>query len=122
MSGYVKICFIIAGIVATLTFAVSIPVNLLGTSLIRALVAFLFFMVTSLGLGWLFRRFSSQDGVIETTGEHIDLKTPDDPNIMEDIYALPDNQSEQTAPFEPLSAPKLKAEQLADVIRKQNQN
>lgn len=126
MSGYVKICLVIAGLFATITFAVSIPVNLLGTSLIRALVAFLFFTVTFIGAGWLFHRFSSSQEREEETsnassrGEHIDLQTPEDPEVFSDIYSLPDNQSEETDSFEPLSAPKLEAEQLSDIIRRQS--
>jgi flagellar biosynthesis/type III secretory pathway M-ring protein FliF/YscJ len=126
MSGYVKWCLAVSGLIATVTFAVSIPVNLLGTSLLRALLAFLLFAVLGLGLRWLFRLLSTDEPEVEEengdspAGKHIDWQTPEDQQVIKDVYASPEEESPKTEPFQPLRAPKLKPDQVAEVIRKQS--
>ena len=126
-----KRSLIVSGCLAILTFAVSIPVNLLGTSLVRAMTAFLFFMVSFLVVPWLFRRLSAQKALPEKNrdshaGQQIDLRIREDQNLFDEVYAShdpspdnPDQASDDDHTFKPLSAPKLDTEQLVDVIRKQ---
>lgn len=127
-----KRALIISGCIACLTFAVSIPVNLLGTSLNRALAAFLFFMVCFLVVPWLFRRLAdqkSEDEVSDThVGQQIDVHIREDEDLFDEVYASRDPSSEHPGDvsgddetFKPLSAPELSAEHLAHVIRKPTQ-
>lgn len=124
MNGYMKVSIIIAAIVGILTFAVSIPANLLGTSLLRSALSFLFFMVMSVGAHWILHRFGSKEADTTErddshTGRQIDWQTPEDNLDLSDIVASPDQkEAMEEAPFEPLSAPQVDAEQLAEVIRK----
>lgn len=124
MKGYYKISLLFAAVVAILTFAVSIPVNLLGTSLFRAAASFAFIMVVMLGARFIFYRFAEKEedepATEPHTGSHIDIQTPDDQLSYDDIFATPDSATERADNFEPMSAPKLSAEQLADVIRQQS--
>lgn len=126
MSGYVKFTLIVAGIVAILTFGVSIPANLLGTSLFRSALAFVFFSAVSLGARWVFHRFPSEKAEVEAesseshAGQQIDLTTPEETVLYDDIFSSPERTAEKPSSFEPLSAPRLDAEQMADVIRKQS--
>lgn len=128
MNRFMKVSIIIALIVGILTFSVSIPVNLLGTSLVRSGAAFLFFILATGGAYWIFHRFGDQktDTTQPHTGQQVDLKTPEDHVTFDDLYAsadrVPDSDHipNQEEPFEPLSAPQLDPAQLADVIRKKS--
>lgn len=134
MNGFVKFSIIVSALVAILTFSVSIPVNLLGTSLMRAAIAFAFFIAALLGTRFIFHRLSpreqdeTQEEVQVQKGRQIDLKTPSDSINLEDLYAAPEkppddpkpdrppDDSERASEFEPLSAPALGSEQRAAVI------
>lgn len=124
MRAYHKFSILLAAVVAILTFAVSIPVNLLGTSLFRAAASFAFFMIVMLGARFIFYRFEGKEEDEPTvnphTGSHIDVQTPADHLSYDDIFSTSDSAAEKTIEFEPMSAPKLSAEQLADVIRQQS--
>lgn len=124
MKGYYIFSILLAAVVAVLTFAVSIPVNLLGTSLFRAAASFAFFIIVMIGARFIFYRFEEkkEDGleVEPHKGSHVDIQTPEDHLSYDDIFAPSDTASEHADDFKPMSAPKLSAEQLADVIRHQS--
>lgn len=125
MNVYFRLSAIIAAIIAILTFAVSIPVNLLGTSLLRAGASFLFFFTAILGVRWLFNRFGTkEEHTVErdhpSAGSQVDLQTPEDNLSFDDIFSTSALDAEEEAAFEPLSVPQVDAKQAADVIHKRS--
>ncbi|MGG1616887.1 hypothetical protein ACIFQM_15885 [Paenibacillus sp. NRS-1782] len=114
-----------------LTFVLSTGSNLLTTSLIRGLVAFVFWFLLAFVLRWTLgvvarpdlgnaqSRASSQvDGV----GGKLDLTTPDeDENLNELLKPKPEQTDGKNTDFAPLNPPKLvsnkDSEELAKAVR-----
>ncbi|KOS03984.1 MULTISPECIES: hypothetical protein [Paenibacillus] len=114
-----------------LTFVLSVGSNLLTTSLIRGLIAFVFWFLLAFVLRWTLgvvarpdlgnaqSRASSQvDGV----GGNLDLTTPDEnENLNELLKPKPEQTDEGKNGFAPLNPPKLVSnkdpEELAKAVR-----
>jgi len=114
-----------------LTFVLSVGSNLLTTSLIRGLIAFVFWFLLAFVLRWTLgvvarpdlgnaqSRASSQvDGV----GGNLDLTTPDEnEDLNELLKPKPEQTDEGNNDFAPLNPPKLVSnkdpEELAKAVR-----
>ncbi|MEC0183366.1 hypothetical protein P4H61_17895 [Paenibacillus peoriae] len=114
-----------------LTFVLSVGSNLLTTSLIRGLIAFVFWFLLAFVLRWTLgvvarpdlgnaqSRASSQvDGV----GENLDLTTPDENENLNELLKPKPEQTDGGDPgFAPLNPPKLVSnkdpEELAKAVR-----
>ncbi|MGR6762447.1 hypothetical protein [Paenibacillus polymyxa] len=114
-----------------LTFVLSVGSNLLTTSLIRGLIAFVFWFLLAFVLRWTLgvvarpdlsnaqdRASSQVDGV----GGNLDLTTPDEnENLNELLKPKPEQTDEGNNGFAPLNPPKLVSnkdpEELAKAVR-----
>ncbi|NEU25360.1 hypothetical protein [Paenibacillus ottowii] len=114
-----------------LTFVLSVGSNLLTTSLIRGLIAFVFWFLLAFVLRWTLgvvarpdlgnaqdRASSQVDGV----GGNLDLTTPDEnENLNELLKPKPEQTDEGNNGFAPLKPPKLVSnkdpEELAKAVR-----
>ncbi|WP_223066795.1 hypothetical protein [Paenibacillus caui] len=136
MAGKIHFNWLFGGIGFILTFIVSSAHNLLMTSLIRSLIAFVIWFLLAFAIRWIislpFTNPSSKEQEIsrkqgaEEIGSRVDLTTPDESEAISDLL----KPSEQASPadqgpavFEPLNPPRLvkttdrNPEELAKAVR-----
>lgn len=142
MTGKLKYYLLFGFIGFLITFAVSAGNNVFGTSLFRAMIAFVVWFVLLFALNWVMdflKEFPSEPTVEEIEalqsqvedgrGTNLDLKTPDESEDLNELLKQPLNPQSQAVDFAPLNPPKLvktpddkDPAELANVVRHLTEN
>lgn len=142
MTGKLRYYLLFGFIGFLITFAVSSGNNLFGTSLFRAIIAFVVWFVLLFALNWMidFLKESPSELTVEEIealqsqdddgkGTNLDIKTPDESEELNDLLKQPLHPQSQIDDFAPLNPPKLvktpddkDPAELASVVRHLTEN